>query len=65
MPTTFVVGPGMAQAMTDDSTTPASDEIYVHGNRTDAQWSEAMGRNGTFYRWVRETNQVYRFPADG
>src|SRR5437879_2344331 len=47
--TTFVVGPGLAAAMTEDGTTPASDEIYVHGNRGESQWSEAMGRNGTLY----------------
>src|SRR5437868_15515715 len=55
---TFVVGPGLAQAMTEDRTTPASDEVYVHGNRTQSQWSEAMGRNGTLYRWVQATNVV-------
>jgi hypothetical protein len=63
MPTTFVLGPGLAQAMTDDSTTPASDEIFVHGNRSEAQWSEAMASNGKIYRWVRATNATYRFTS--
>src|SRR5215813_48420 len=61
MPTTFVVGPGIAQAMTDDATTPASDEIYVHGNRTSTQWSEAIGRNGIIYRWIAVSNGVHRY----
>src|SRR5207249_1485487 len=61
MPMTFVVGPGIAQAMTDDGTTPATDEIYIHGNRTETQWSEALGRNGTMYRWVQATNGLYRY----
>jgi hypothetical protein len=60
MPTTFVVGPGIAQAMTQDGTTPASDEVYVHGNRPESEWSEAMGRNGKIYRWVPATNRTYR-----
>jgi LysM repeat protein len=58
----FVVGPGIAQAIAEDGTTAGSDEVYVHGNRADAQWSEAMGANGTLYRWVQATNEVLRFP---
>jgi cell wall-associated NlpC family hydrolase len=63
MPTTFVVGPGIARAMTDDATTPASDEIFVHGNRAETQWSEAMGENGKLYRWVKATNTVHRYSS--
>ena len=59
--TVFVVGPGIAQALAEDGTTAGSDEVYVHGNRTDTQWSEAMGLNGTLYRWVQATNVVLRF----
>jgi murein DD-endopeptidase MepM/ murein hydrolase activator NlpD len=59
----FVVGSGIAQAMNEDGTTAGSDEVYVHGNRTNAQWSEAMGLNGTLYRWVDATNEVLRFPS--
>ena len=61
MSTSFMVGPGVAQAMADDGTQPASDEIFVHGNRPQPQWSQAMGENGTMYRWVRATNRVYRY----
>jgi hypothetical protein len=64
MPTPFVVGPGIAQAMTQDGTAPASDEVYVYGNRTEALWSQAVAQNGTVYRWLRSTNRVYRFPPD-
>jgi cell wall-associated NlpC family hydrolase len=63
MPTTFIVGPGIAAAMTQDGTTPASDEIYTYGNQTAAQWSEALGRNGVVYRWVQSTNGLYRTTA--
>ena len=62
---TYVVGPGLAQAMTQDETTPASDELYVNGNRAEAQWSEAMALNGAVYRWVRATNRVHRFSPGG
>ena len=61
---TFVVGPGLVNAMSEDGTGAASDEVYVNGNRAEAQWSEAMGQNGTLYRWVRVTNRIHRFPAD-
>ncbi|HZO24550.1 MAG TPA: NlpC/P60 family protein [Chloroflexota bacterium] len=64
MATSFVVGPGIAQAMADDGTQPASDEIFVHGSRPQPQWSQAMGENGTTYRWLRATNRVYRY-AEG
>ncbi len=59
----YSVGDGVLAAMRQDGTRPASDEVYVHGNRTDAQWSDTMGRNGTLYRWVSATGQVHRFPA--
>ncbi len=64
MAVTFIVGPGIGQAMSEDNTNPATDEIYVYGERQDAQWSEAMGENGTLYRWVKAVNQVFRFPPD-
>lgn len=64
MPNDFVVGPGIAQAMANDGTAPASDEIFTHGNRAETQWSESMGQNGTLYRWVKATNTTYRFPPD-
>ena len=57
----YSVGGGVLAAMRQDGTTPASDEVYVHGNRSDAQWSDTMGRNGTLYRWVSATGQVHRF----
>jgi len=60
--TTFVVGTGIAQAMTADGTTPASDESYITGNGPDVQWSQAMGTNGTQYRWLKATGRVYRYP---
>jgi len=47
--------------MQDDGTQPASDEIFVHGNRTEAQWSEALGLDGTLYRWLQATNGVHRY----
>jgi hypothetical protein len=61
--TTFVVGTGIAQAMTADGTTPASDEVYSTGNGPDVQWSQAMGGNGTQYRWLKATNTVHRYPS--
>ena len=62
--TPFGVGPGIAAAMEQDGTSPASDEIATRGTRTESQWAEAIGENGTLYRWVRATNTTYRFPAD-
>jgi hypothetical protein len=59
----FIVGPGIANAMEEDSTAPASDEIGTRGGRDESQWTDAMGKNGTLYRYVRATNTVYRFPA--
>jgi len=59
--TTFAVGAGIAQAMTADGTTPASDESYVTGKGPDVQWSQAMGANGTQYRWLKATNRIYRY----
>lgn len=59
----YIVGPGIADAMRVDNTTPASDEIPVFGGRQDSQWADAVASNGTLYRWVRETNTVLRFPA--
>lgn len=61
--TVFSVGPGIADAMLLDNTTAASDEIPTFGGRPDSQWVDAVGANGTLYRWVRETNTVLRFPA--
>src|SRR4051794_18286849 len=60
--TTFVVGPGITRLMTADATTPASDELYVTGKGPDVQWSQAMGENGTQYRWLKLTSRVYRYP---
>lgn len=57
----FTVGSGIMQAMTADGTQPASDEIYINGNSPQAEWSEAMGANGTVYRWLRTTNTIYRY----
>ena len=39
---TFIVGPGIADAMQQDGTDPASDEIPTMGGRPESQWSEAM-----------------------
>ncbi|HZO24549.1 MAG TPA: hypothetical protein VFH48_00980 [Chloroflexota bacterium] len=64
MADSFMVGPGIVAAMKSDETTPASDEIFTHRNRPEPLWSEAMGQNGTIYRWVKATNTTYRFPAD-
>jgi len=57
----FVVGAGIASAMTADRTNPASDETYVTGTRPVAQWSVAMARDGAEYRWVRSTGRVHRY----
>ena len=57
MADSFMVGPGIVAAM-------KSDEIFTHRNRPEPLWSEAMGQNGTIYRWVKATNTTYRFPAD-
>jgi len=57
----FTVGAGIVQAMTADGTQPASDEIYINGNSPQAEWSEAMGSNGTVYRWLRTTNTIHRY----
>ena len=61
MATTFVVGEGLANAMAEDDTTPASDEIYTRGDRDEPQWSEAVGSNGRIYRWLRATNTTFRY----
>jgi cell wall-associated NlpC family hydrolase len=58
---TFVVGPGIARAMNDDNTRPATDEVFVHGNSERAQWSIAFGDNGTEYRWLPATGRVHRY----
>ena len=63
-PRPFSVGPGIANAMREDGTNPASDEISTTGGRPESQWAEAMGENGTLYRWVRATNTTYRFEAE-
>jgi len=57
----FSVGPGIAEAMRQDHTTPATDEVFQHGIGPDVQWSEAIGENGVVYRWIKATNQVHRF----
>jgi len=62
---TFSIGPGIARAMSDDATAPATDEIHVHGGLQQAQWSIAFGDNGREYRWVRATNRVYRYSPSG
>ncbi len=59
----FVVGPGIVAKMQEDGTLSATDEIQIFGGRAEPQWAEAIGANGVLYRWVRETNQVYRFPG--
>jgi cell wall-associated NlpC family hydrolase len=51
--------------MDADGTAPASDEIAVMGARTQPQWAEAMGENGTIYRWNRATNTNYRYRPGG
>ena len=59
----FEVGPGIDHAMTEDGTAPTTDEIFRPGNNGEVQWSEAIGANGTVYRWIKATNEVHRFPA--
>ena len=61
----FRVGPGIAAAMQADGTAPASDEIAIMGARPESQWVEAMGENGTIYRWVRVTNTNHRYSPGG
>src|SRR5829696_5033133 len=57
----FVVGPVIARAMTADGVKPATDETHVLGSRAAVQWSLALADDGTEYRWVRATDQVYRY----
>jgi hypothetical protein len=58
---TYQVGAGVLAAMQQDGTTPASDEVYIHGRRAEAQWSETMGANGFIYRWLPATGIIYRY----
>jgi len=64
---THSVGPGASYAMAEDGTKPASCELYYplgRGPNDPAEFSETMGRNGTLYRYVFDTNTTHRFPPD-
>jgi len=60
----YTVGPGVLAKMTEDGTTPGSDECYYPVGVKPSQWSETMGKNGTIYRYLFATNETYRFPPD-
>lgn len=56
--TEFVVGPGVAQAISDAGDEPRSDEQYVilaEGHKV----SQTFGRDGVYY-WLEEDNAVRR-----
>lgn len=56
----FVVGPGVAQAMTDAGDEPRSSEQFVildEGHKV----SQTFGRDAIYY-WLEEDNAVRRSP---
>ena len=58
--TDFVVGPGVAQAMSDAGDEPRSDEQFVILREGD-KISETYGRDGV-YHWIERDNRVVRLP---
>lgn len=58
--TDYVVGPGVAQAMTDAGDEPRSDEQYIkldEGHKI----SQTFGRDAIYY-WIEEDGRVARTP---
>jgi hypothetical protein len=58
--TTYVVGPGVAQAIADAQDEARSDEQYIvleEGSKI----SQTFGRDAVYY-WLQEDNAVRRVP---
>lgn len=56
----YVLGPGVAQAISDAGDEPRSDEIYVildPGRKV----SQTFGRDAVYY-WIEEDNATRRVP---
>jgi GH25 family lysozyme M1 (1,4-beta-N-acetylmuramidase) len=58
---TFSVGQGILQTMTEAGDAPASDELQFQKGAKD-EWAEAMGVSGALYRYVTSLNKTFRFP---
>jgi hypothetical protein len=56
----YVVGPGVAQAISENDDEPRSDELYIvleEGHKI----SQTFGRDAVYY-WLQEDNTVQRSP---
>ena len=62
--TTYKVGQGILDAMAAKNDEPATDELYTPSGKKAAQWSEAMGKSGTIYRYLFDTNETHSFAPD-
>jgi hypothetical protein len=58
--TEYVVGPGVAQAMSDHGDEPRGNETFV-ANEPGSKISETYGRDGIYY-WLEVDNAVRRVP---
>ena len=56
VPSEYAVGPGILAAMAAIGDQPASDEVYVADD-----WSEAFGVSGCRYVWLPATGRVHRY----
>ena len=57
------VGPGILTLMAEDGTTPATHSTFLPLGRSPALIEEAVGLNGTVYRWSLPTGRHWRYPA--
>ena len=58
--TDYVIGPGVAQAISDNGDEPRSDEQFVileEGHKV----SQTFGRDAVYY-WLQEDNRTNRVP---
>jgi hypothetical protein len=56
------VGSGLLQLMTEDGTSPAAPSSWLPLGAKPSMIEEAVGENGTVYRWLIPTNQGFRYP---
>lgn len=56
------VGSGLLEMMAADGTSPAAPSSWLPLGAKPSMIEEAVGVNGTVYRWLIPTNQGYRYP---
>lgn len=58
----FVVGTGLRQLMTEDSTTPLASSTWLPLGQFPADVEEAIGKNGVKYLWHLPSGAHWRYP---